>query len=91
MKGEYGLALGNIVGSNIVNLLAVIGAAAIIEPASLPPSVLSLHIIVLVAFTMVLFVKIYHYNGKGHISRLEGAALLIAFLAYDTYVVVQNV
>ena len=64
MKGEYGLALGNIVGSNIFNLLAVIGVAAIIEPASLPPSVLSLHIIVLVAFTMVLFVKIYHYNGK---------------------------
>lgn len=91
MKGEYGLALGNIIGSNIFNLLAVIGAAAIIEPALLPPSVLSLHIIVLVAFTLALFVIIYRYNGKRHISRLEGVALLIAFLAYDTYVVVQNV
>jgi cation:H+ antiporter len=91
MKGEYGLVLGNIIGSNIFNLLAVIGAAAIIEPARLPPSVLSLHIIVLVAFTLVLFVIIYRYNGKRYISRLEGVALLIAFLAYDTYVVVQNV
>jgi cation:H+ antiporter len=42
LKGEYGLAIGNIVGSNIFNLLAVIGIAAAIEPASLPPSVLSL-------------------------------------------------
>lgn len=90
LKGEYGLALGNIVGSNTFNSLAVIGVAAIIEPAALPPSVLSLHIFVLVAFTLVLFAMTYDYDGKGHISRTEGAALLIAFLAYDAYVVVQN-
>ena len=91
LKGEYGLALGTIVGSNIFNLLAVIGIAAVIEPAKLHPSVLSLHIFVLVAFTLVLFAMTYDYDGKGHISRLEGAALLIAFLAYDAYVIAQNV
>ncbi len=90
LKGEYGLALGNIVGSNTFNSLAVIGIAAIIEPAALPPSVLSLHIFVLVAFTLALFAMTYDYDGKGHISRLEGSALLIAFLAYDAYVVAQN-
>ena len=90
LKGEYGLALGNIVGSNTFNSLAVIGVAAIIHPAALPPSVLSLHIFVLVAFTLVLFAMTYDYDGKGHISRLEGAALLIAFIAYDGYVVMQN-
>lgn len=90
-KGEYGLALGNLVGSNIFNSLAVIGAAAIIAPAPLPPSVLSLHIFVLVAFTLVLFAMTYDYDGKGYISRLEGAALLAAYVAYITYVAVQNV
>jgi len=90
LKGEYGLALGNIVGSNTFNSLAVIGVAAIIHPAALPPSVLSLHIFVLVAFTLVLFAMTYDYDGKGQISRVEGAALLIAFLAYDGYVVLQN-
>lgn len=90
LKGEYGLALGNIVGSNTFNSLAVIGIAAIISPAALPPSVLSLHIFVLVAFTLVLFAMTYDYDGKGHISRLEGCALLIAYLAYDAYVVAQN-
>jgi cation:H+ antiporter len=91
MKGEYGLAIGNIVGSNIFNLLAVIGVAATIAPSSMAPSVLSLHIFVMVAFTLVLFAMTYDYDGKSELSRIEGAALLIAFIAYDTYVVLQNV
>ncbi len=91
MKGEYGLAIGNIVGSNIFNLLAVIGVAAVIAPSPMAPTVLSLHIFVMVAFTLVLFAMTYDYDGKAELSRIEGAALLIAFIAYDTYVVMQNV
>jgi cation:H+ antiporter len=91
MKSEYGLAIGNIVGSNIFNLLAVIGIAATVHPAALAPSVLSLHIFVMVAFTLVLFAMTYDYDGKSELSRVEGAALLAAFIAYDSYVVLQNV
>lgn len=91
LKGEYGLAIGNIVGSNIFNLLAVIGVAAAIEPAALAPTVLSLHIFVMVAFTLVLFAMTYDYDGKTELSRLEGFALLVAFVAYDSYVVAQNI
>lgn len=91
LKGEYGLAIGNIVGSNIFNLLAVIGVAAAIEPSALAPTVLSLHIFVMVAFTLVLFAMTYEYNGSAELSRLEGLALLVAFIAYDSYVVVQNI
>lgn len=91
VRGEYGLAIGNIVGSNIFNLLAVVGVAAAIQPAVLPPSVLSLHIFVMVAFTLVLFAMTYEYDGRGAISRFEGFALVAAFLAYDAYVVLQNV
>jgi cation:H+ antiporter len=90
-RGEYGLAIGNIVGSNIFNLLAVIGVAATIQPAALPPSVLSLHIFVMVAFTLVLFAMTYEYEGRGQITRFEGLALITAYLAYQAYVVVQNV
>ena len=90
LKGEYGLAIGNIVGSNIFNLLAVIGIAAAIEPSALSPSVLSLHIFVMVAFTLVLFAMTYDYDGKSDLSRLEGSALLIAYFAYFGYVVSQN-
>lgn len=90
-KGEYGLAIGNIVGSNIFNLLAVIGAAAVIQPAALPPSVLSLHIFVMVAFTLVLFAITYEYDGAGRINRFEGFCLASAYVAYISYVTVQNV
>jgi cation:H+ antiporter len=89
-KGEYGLAIGNIVGSNFFNILAVVGAAALIAPAALPPSVLSLHLFVMVAFTLVLFTMTYEYEGTGTISRVEGAALLVAYIAYDSYVIAQN-
>jgi len=91
LKGEYGLAIGNIIGSNIFNLLAVIGVAATIQPAAVAPSVLSLHIFVMVAFTLVLFAMTYDYDGKAMLSRLEGVALLVAYIAYISYVVAQNI
>jgi len=90
LKGEYGLAIGNIVGSNIFNLLAVLGAAAAISPVDVHPSVLSLHIFVMVAFTLVLFAMTYDYDKKAELSRVEGLALLVAYIAYDSYVVAQN-
>jgi cation:H+ antiporter len=92
LRGEYGLAIGNIVGSNIFNLLGVIGVAATISPITmLDQSVLSLHIFVMVAFTLVLFAMTYDYAGKSELSRVEGIALLLAFIAYDSYVVLDHV
>lgn len=91
LKGEHGLAIGNIVGSNIFNMLAVIGVAAVIQPSPLAPSVLSLHMFVMVAFTLVLFAMTYDYDGKSELSRVEGFALFAAYAAYSSYVVVQNV
>ena len=91
MKREYGLAIGNIVGSNIFNLLAVIGVAATIMPVTIAPTVLSLHIFVMVAFTLVLFAMTYDYDGKGRLTRLEGLALFAAYAAYSTYVVMENI
>jgi cation:H+ antiporter len=91
LRGEYGLAIGNIIGSNIFNLLAVIGVAATIHPAEVDSTVLSLHIFVMVAFTLVLFAMTYDYDGKAKLSRLEGVALLVAYVAYESYVIAQNI
>ena len=91
IKGEYGLAIGNIVGSNIFNLLAVVGIASAIQPTVLAPSVLSLHAFVMSALTLVLFAMTYEYDGKGRITRTEGAALFAVFVGYIGYVVHQNV
>ncbi len=91
LRGEYGLAIGNIVGSNIFNLLGVIGVAATIAPIGVEQSVLSLHIFVMVAFTLVLFAMTHDYDGKSELSRIEGIALLLAFIAYDSFVVWETV
>lgn len=91
MKGEHGLVIGNIVGSNLFNMLAVIGVAASIQPMPLAPSVLSLHAFVMVAFTLVLFAMTYDYDGKSELSRVEGIALFGAYIAYFSYVFAQNV
>ena len=72
-------------------MVAVIGVAATIQPSALAPTVLSLHIFVMVAFTLVLFAMTYDYDGKAQLSRLEGFALLVAYIAYSGYVVAQNI
>ncbi len=90
LKGEYGLVLGNIIGSNIFNSLAVVGIAGVIAPSILPASVLSLHILVMVGFTLGLFVITYDCDGKYAIRKREGLSLLVAFLAYEVYVIMLN-
>lgn len=91
MKGEHGLVIGNIVGSNLFNMLAVVGVAATLHPTTLAPSVLSLHTFVMVAFTLVLFAMTYDYDGKSRLSRVEGFSLFGAYVAYFSYVLAQNV
>lgn len=90
MKGDQGLAIGNIIGSNMFNLLAVIGAAVIIRPTGIAPEVLSLHFFVMIALTLGLFAMAYNYSGAGQISRMEGIALLVAFVSYHYYVMSQS-
>ena len=93
IKGEYGLALGNIVGSNIFNLLGVVGVAAVISDKSieLEPDVRSLHLVVMVGFTLALLVMAYQRKDDSGISRFEGIMLVTAYLAFNAYLVAQNV
>ena len=89
LRKEHGLAIGNIIGSNIFNLLAVIGVAAAIEPSAIAPSVLSVHLFVMVAFTLALFGMTH--DAKNELSRIEGLALFSAFVAYQGYVIATAV
>ncbi len=91
-RGEYGLVLGNIVGSNIFNLLGVVGVAAVIpeNPIELPPNVLSLHLVVMVALTLALFAMTYKSKDI-YIGRFKGIILMAAYLSFNAYLVTQNV
>ncbi len=84
-KGEHDLALGNILGSNLFNTLAVVGIAGLIAPMSVAPEVLARDFPVMGALTLVLFAMCYGFRGAGRINRFEGGALLLAFVAYTVY------
>lgn len=91
LKGEYGLAIGNIIGSNMFNLLAVMGVAGVIGPAPVEESVLELHFPVMIGLTLVLFAMAYTFGGgQGRINRAEGVALVLSYVAYLTYVTMKT-
>ena len=87
-KGEHDLALGNVIGSNLFNTLAVVGIAGAIHPLDVPPEVLTRDMAVMGALTLSLFIIGYGFRGRqGRINRVEGAVLLSVFLGYTGYLV----
>ena len=86
-KGEHDIALGNILGSNLFNTLAVVGIAGIIHPIVAGPEVLSRDIMVMAALTVSLFAIGYGFRRPGRINRFEGAALLACYFGYTFYLV----
>ena len=87
-KGEHDIAIGNVVGSNMFNLLAVVGIAGVISPmSSLPEQVLSRDWLVMMSMTVALLIIAYGFRRAGRINRYEGVGLLIAFCAYNVWLV----
>ena len=88
-KGEHDMAIGNIIGSNLFNSLAVIGIAGIIHPAVFERELLTAHLPVMIGLTLVLFLMTYNFAGNSRIRRVEGAMLLGAFLVYHGWLVTR--
>jgi cation:H+ antiporter len=86
-KGQPDIALGNVIGSNLFNTLAVVGIAGIISPMSVEPEVFSRDVSVMAGLTVSLFVIGYWFRGigTGRINRIEGALLVICYIAYNAY------
>lgn len=85
-KGEHDIAVGNVIGSNLFNTLAVVGIAGSISPMAVGAEVLSRDMLVMSLLTASLFVVCYGWRGRpGRINRYEGAALLTCYVAYNVY------
>lgn len=84
-KGEHDIALGNVLGSNLFNTLAVVGIAGAIHPMTVGPEVFSRDVLVMSVLTLSLFVFGYGFRGPGRINRFEGAALLLCYVGYSAY------
>ena len=88
-KNEHDIALGNILGSNLFNTLAVVGIAGSIQPMTVGPEVFFRDIMVMAALTFSLFVLGYGFKGQGRINRFEGAILLAVYIGYCSYLVIS--
>ena len=86
-KGEHDIALGNILGSNLFNTLAVVGIAGMIHPLAVAPEVLSRDVLVMAVLTVLLFIFGYGFRSMGRINRLEALILLMAYVGYTGYLV----
>jgi len=82
-KGEDDLALGNIIGSNIFNLLAVLSMPGLIAPGAIDPDAYNRDMYVMLGLTVMLFFFSFSIIGKKQIGRLEGCLLLAGFLGYQ--------
>lgn len=81
VKGNADITIGNIVGSNILNILVILGLAASIVPIAVARSTVRIEMPFMIAITALLF-----YQGRdGSISLADGGVLMVAFAVYMMY------
>jgi cation:H+ antiporter len=87
-KGEHDIALGNVIGSNLFNTLAVVGIAGSIHPLDMPEGMMTRDFPMMGGITVFLFIAAFGFRGRtGHINRVEGALLLVGYLAYNAVLI----
>lgn len=87
LKREDDLVIGNILGSNIFNLLGVLGISAVIAPMAIAPELITRDLLVMFVITLLLAVFVWRRRGTGRINRISGALLLIFFVAYQGVII----
>ena len=98
-KGEHEIALGNVIGSNMFNTLAVVGLAAVIHPLQVTPEILNRDIAIMATLTVLLLIFCIGQRAKrgkrvkwsnGRIGRIKGGVFLAGYLAYTTYLIATS-
>ena len=84
LKKEADLAIGNIIGSNMFNLLAVFAIPGLMSPHVIDPAVLNRDFAFMIGLSIALFIMAYGFKGEGRINRYEGSLLLGGYVAYMT-------
>jgi cation:H+ antiporter len=82
LRKQSDVAIGNIIGSNIFNTLGILGVTAVVRPIAVPQEIARFDIWVMMAATVALVVFAV---SNWRLSRIEGAVLLAAYIAYIGY------
>ena len=89
-KQEPDIALGNVIGSNMFNMLPVLALPGLIAPGPVPPEALQRDYLIMLCLSLALYVTAYGSRGPGRVNRLEGGALLLAFCGYQYLLYTQG-
>ena len=85
-KGETDLALGNVIGSNIANIILILGVVGVITPMAVSQTILT-DLLILFVFTLVF---VFMSLRKKQVGKMEGIILLCMYISYITFAVVRN-
>ncbi len=87
-RGKADIAVGNVVGSNIFNILWILGFSSTLHHINFNP-ILNIDLLYLVLITLIFF--LFTFTGRRHrIDRSEGVIFILAYLLYIVYVVVRG-
>jgi cation:H+ antiporter len=86
LREEDDLAIGNVIGSNMFNILGVLGIAATIQPVAVEELMLKQDFPVMFLLTVLLFFMAYGIHGPGRISRRSGVLLLTIYSTYQVMI-----
>lgn len=92
LKKEHDIALGNVIGSNMFNLLGVLGLPGVIHAGAFDAEVLTRDMPLMIGLTVALFIMCFGFNGKpGRLNRVEGGILLSVFIGYMVWLYITAV
>ncbi len=82
LKKQYEMVVGNVIGSNLFNTIAVLAIPGLIHPSSVPAPVMARDYPIMLLLTVLLFVVSYKFSKKHIINRFEGVLLISVFGFY---------
>jgi cation:H+ antiporter len=85
-KGEMDISIGNVIGSNIFNILFVLGLCPLFQPIAVDPSILRFELPIVLLFSFALIPLCWH---RFEVSRLKGALLFMSYVAFITLLILR--
>ena len=90
-KGESGLALGNAVGSSILNIVFILGVSSALSPIKVVATEFTVVVIDLIILLVVSMILQVFCVTRDKVSKFEGATCILLYVAYMTYVILRTV
>ncbi|MFQ4139171.1 calcium/sodium antiporter [Nodosilinea sp. PGN35] len=86
LSGQAGIAMGNVIGSNIFNVLFILGLSALIVPLSVSQQLIRLDVPLMIGLSVLIFLM----SLDGQISRIDGLILVAGILTYTGFLIRQS-